>query len=64
MLRFYPHRQARRMRLEQYKEAWHLLDPPLPNPPTITIRACIDENYPEGYKPELYDPDDESPDSK
>jgi len=46
MLRFYPHRQARRMRLEQYKEAWHLLDPPCPNPP-LTIHASIDENYPE-----------------
>ncbi|MFZ0276616.1 MAG: group I intron-associated PD-(D/E)XK endonuclease [Candidatus Sulfotelmatobacter sp.] len=27
MLRFYPHRQAKRMRLEKYREAWHLLDP-------------------------------------
>ena len=25
MLRFYPHRKAKRMRLEQYREAWHLL---------------------------------------
>jgi hypothetical protein len=25
MLRFYPHRKARKMRLEQYREAWHLL---------------------------------------
>jgi hypothetical protein len=25
MLRFYPHRKARRMRLEKYREAWHLL---------------------------------------
>jgi hypothetical protein len=46
------------MRLEKYREAWHLLDPPLPDPPTITIQACIDpdypdENYPEGYEPEL-----------
>jgi hypothetical protein len=40
------------MRLEIYREAWHLLDPPLPNPPTITIQACLDENYPEGYEPE------------
>ena len=39
MLRFYPHRQARRMRLEPYREAWHLLDPPL------TIHACIDPDY-------------------
>lgn len=25
MLRFYPHRKARKMRLEKYREAWHLL---------------------------------------
>jgi hypothetical protein len=44
MLRFYPHRKAKKMRLEKYREAWHLLDPPL------TIQACIDEDYPEeGY---------------
>jgi hypothetical protein len=51
MLRFYPHRKARKMRLEPYREAWHLLDPPLPNPP-ITIHASIDEDYPEGYEPD------------
>jgi PD-(D/E)XK endonuclease len=39
MLRFYPHRQAKKMRLEKYREAWHLLDPPL------TIQACIDPDY-------------------
>ena len=44
MLRFYPHRQAKQMRLEIYREAWHFLDPPLANPP-LTILACIDENY-------------------
>jgi PD-(D/E)XK endonuclease len=27
MLRFYPHRQAKKMRLEKYREAWHLLEP-------------------------------------
>jgi len=69
MLRFYPHRKAKKMRLEKYREAWHLLDPPLPNPPTITIQACIDENYPEGYEPEIDeleidDPDEESPESE
>ena len=47
MLRFYPHRQAKLMRLEKYREAWHLLDPPL------TIHACVDEDYPEGYEAEL-----------
>jgi PD-(D/E)XK endonuclease len=26
MLRFYPHRQAKKMRLEPYREAWHLLE--------------------------------------
>ena len=25
MLRFYPHRQAKKMRFEPYREAWHLL---------------------------------------
>jgi hypothetical protein len=25
MLRFYPHREAKKMRLEQYREAWHQL---------------------------------------
>ncbi|MFZ1008626.1 MAG: hypothetical protein WAN65_17430 [Candidatus Sulfotelmatobacter sp.] len=56
MLRFYPHRQAKRMRLEPYREAWHLLDPPL------NIHACIDPDYPEGADPERYDPDLEFPD--
>jgi hypothetical protein len=46
MLRFYPHRQARKMRLEKYREAWRLLDPPL------TIQACIDPDYPEEDYPE------------
>jgi hypothetical protein len=27
MLRFYPHRQGKRMRLEKYREAWHLMKP-------------------------------------
>ena len=27
MLRFYPHRKVRQMRLEQYREAWHLMKP-------------------------------------
>jgi hypothetical protein len=51
MLRFYPHRKAKKMRLEKYREAWHLLDPPLPNPP-ITIQACIDPDYPEQDYPD------------
>ncbi len=51
MLRFYPHRIARKMRLEKYREAWHQLDPPLPNPP-LTIHACIDPDYPEEVYPE------------
>jgi PD-(D/E)XK endonuclease len=46
MLRFYPHRIAKKMRLEKYREAWHLLDPPL------TIHACIDPDYPEEAYPE------------
>ncbi|MGD0568966.1 MAG: group I intron-associated PD-(D/E)XK endonuclease [Candidatus Sulfotelmatobacter sp.] len=46
MLRFYPHRNAKLMRLELYREAWHLLAPPLLVPP-LTIQACIDPDYPE-----------------
>jgi len=30
MLRFYPHRQAKQMRLEKYREAWHLMKRELP----------------------------------
>ncbi len=56
MLRFYPHRNAKKMRLEKYREAWGLLDPPLPNPP-LTIHACIDPDYPEEVYPESDDPD-------
>jgi hypothetical protein len=60
MLRFYPHRKAKKMRLEKYREAWHLLDPPL------TIQACIDPDYPEEANPEgfelvAYDPDLDTP---
>jgi hypothetical protein len=29
MLRFYPHRTAKKMRLEKYREAWHLMKPEL-----------------------------------
>jgi PD-(D/E)XK endonuclease len=46
MLRFYPHRQAKLMRLEKYREAWHLLDPPL------TIQACVEPDYPERDSPD------------
>ena len=56
MLRFYPHRQAKQMRLEKYREAWHLLDPPLTNP-TITIQASIDPDYPEENYPEAHIPE-------
>jgi hypothetical protein len=61
MLRFYPHRHAKQMRLEKYREAWHLLDPPVTIPP-LTIHACIDPDYPEGADPESYNPDLEFPD--
>lgn len=27
MLRFYPHRKAKTMRLEKYRDAWHLMQP-------------------------------------
>jgi hypothetical protein len=48
MLRFYPHRTAKIMRLESYREAWCLLDPPFT---PLTIHACVDENYPEANEP-------------
>ncbi len=47
MLRFYPHRKAKKMRLEIYREAWHLLAPP-EDRETIDIHAEADETiYPE-----------------
>ena len=46
LLHFYPHRKAKQMRLEKYREAWHLLNPPL------TIHASLDDAYPEGFVPE------------
>jgi len=63
MLRFYPHRQAKQMRLEKYREAWRLLDPLLPNPP-LTIQACIDPDYPDEDYPEAYEPHSEFPESQ
>src|SRR5450631_3421267 len=41
MLRFYPHRKAKKMRLEQYREAWHLLQSPEAG--KIEIKASADE---------------------
>jgi hypothetical protein len=54
MLRFYPHRKAKKMRLEKYREAWHYLDPTDPSRrPPITIHAVADETfYPEPIYPE------------
>ncbi len=49
MLRFYPHRKARKMRLEPYREAWHLLQSEEENGPlgNIEIQARADETlYP------------------
>jgi len=44
MLRFYPHRQAKKMRLEPYREAWHLLHAPEEEETeTIELNACADE---------------------
>jgi hypothetical protein len=57
MLRFYPHREAKIMRLEIYREAWHLLDPP--HAPS-TIPARIDEDYSEVCEPKT-EPDREVP---
>jgi hypothetical protein len=52
MLRFYPHRQAKKMRLEPYREAWHLLQSPeetgKEETGKIEIQARADEAiYPE-----------------
>jgi hypothetical protein len=49
MLRFYPHRQAKKMRLEKYRELWTQLKPESPGPHgPITIQAVADETiYPD-----------------
>lgn len=52
MLRFYPHRKAKKMRLEKYREAWHLLAPNNDSPNydspnddgPITIHASADDD--------------------
>ena len=49
MLRFYPHRKAKKMRLEPYREAWHLLqsEEESGHTGTIEIQAHADETiYP------------------
>lgn len=45
MLRFYPHRKAKRMRLERFREAWHQVLPERTNKPDqrITIHAQAHE---------------------
>jgi hypothetical protein len=49
MLRFYPHRKAKRMRLEKYRELWTPLKPTdAPGNGPFTIYACIDEAWPCG----------------
>ncbi|HTW57612.1 MAG TPA: group I intron-associated PD-(D/E)XK endonuclease [Terriglobales bacterium] len=50
MLRFYPHRKARKMRLEPYREAWHWILPKegVDENGRIEIQASADETiYPE-----------------
>jgi hypothetical protein len=44
MLRFYPHRQAKKMRLEPYREAWHLLQSEEESG-KIEIQARADETF-------------------
>lgn len=46
MLRFYPHRQAKIMRLEPYREAWKLILPKEPNH-VMDIHASADESFPD-----------------
>jgi len=36
-LRFYPHRKAKKMRLEKYREAWHLMKPNLSSNPKTNL---------------------------
>ncbi len=44
MLRFYPHRKAKKMRLEPYREAWHwILPKPEDEDGNIEIQAAADE---------------------
>jgi len=46
MLRFYPHRKAKRMRLEPYREAWHYLESPTdPFPRKLDLQASADDQY-------------------
>jgi hypothetical protein len=47
MLRFYPHRQAKKMRLEKYREAWHLLEPAKSAKHSygLEIQAVADEQF-------------------
>ena len=48
MLRFYPHRQAKKMRLEKYRDAWHLLKPSNPaSNRRLTIYAVADPTIPD-----------------
>jgi|HubBroStandDraft_6_1064221.scaffolds.fasta_scaffold652902_1 hypothetical protein len=48
MLRFYPHREAKKMRLEPYREAWHLLQSQSPESPrALDIHAAAEAAYPE-----------------
>ena len=47
MLRFYPHRKAKKMRLEKYREAWRHLKPNSPqadDTTPITLYAAAQEN--------------------
>lgn len=44
MLRMYPHRKAKKMRLEKYRNAWFLLKlPESPEDGPITIQASAEE---------------------
>jgi hypothetical protein len=53
MLRFYPHRQAKKMRLEKYRELWTQLKPESPGPHgPITIQAVADETIDDAAIPE------------
>jgi hypothetical protein len=54
MLRMYPHRKAKKMRLEKYRNAWFLLklmESPEDGP--ITIQASADENVSAPHPPRI-----------
>lgn len=63
MLRFYPHRQARIMRLEPYREAWHLLEGTA-HAWTVNLQAAADESIDDTIDEKINDTIDEKIDER